>query len=206
MKIQITFFKIIFIVRLFDTNSNFIVDFVFVNSMIKARDVYNIKTQMRREKLESMTSMQTLMHELDTNDWTYFFRKNRFNQMSHFFFSKESSQIILKINYEILIMNCIYKTNKYKMFLMIIFNQIKLHKIFYAAFCFMFKEKQNDYVWIMKQLKTLYEKLKFSDFTIIVIDMKWNKISTFNISLIISSNISLNILLNILYRWHEIKT
>ncbi len=36
--------------------------------MIKARDVYNIKTQMRRDELELMTSMQTLMHELDTND------------------------------------------------------------------------------------------------------------------------------------------
>jgi hypothetical protein len=36
--------------------------------MIKARDVYNIKTQMRREKLGSMTSVQALMHELDTDD------------------------------------------------------------------------------------------------------------------------------------------
>ncbi len=133
--------------------------------------------------------------------------------MPHLFFSRESSQIILKTNYEVLIMNCIYKTNKYKMLLMIIFDQIELHKIFYVAFCFMFKEKQNDYVWIMKQLKALYEKVKLSDSTIVVTDMKRDKISTFNISLIISSNISLkilliislNILLNILYRWHEIK-
>ncbi len=171
-------FKIIFIVRLSDTN--FTLDFVFVNSMIKARDVYNIKTQMRLDELESMTSVQTLMHELDTDDWTYSLRKNRFNQVSHFFFSRESSQIILKTNYEILIMNCIYKTNKYKMFSMIIFDQIELHKIFYVAFCFMFKEKQNDYVWIIKQLKALYEKLKLSDSTIFVIDMKRDKISTIN--------------------------
>ncbi len=97
--------------------------------------------------------------------------------MSHLFFSRRSSQIILKINYEILIMNCIYKINKYKMLLMIIFDQIALHKIFYVAFCFMTKEKQNDYVWIMKQLKALYKKLKLSDSTIFVIDMKRDKIS-----------------------------
>ncbi len=128
---------------------------------------------MRREKLEFMTSIQALMHELDTNDWIYFFRKNRFNQMFHLFFSRESSQTILKANYEMLIEDCTYKINKYKMFLMIIFDQIALHKTFYVVFCFMTKEKQNDYVWIMKQLKSLYQQLKISqDSTVFVTDMK----------------------------------
>jgi hypothetical protein len=58
------------------------------------------------------------------------------------------------------------------MSLMIIFDQIVLHKIFYVVFCFMTKEKQNDYVWILQQLRHLYQKLKLSDFTIFVIDMK----------------------------------
>jgi hypothetical protein len=30
--------------------------------------VYNIKAQMRRDELESMTSIQALMHQLDEND------------------------------------------------------------------------------------------------------------------------------------------
>jgi hypothetical protein len=60
------------------------------------------------------------MHKFDANDWIYSFQKNRFNQVFHFFFFKKSFQFILKINYEILIMNYIYKINKYKMFLMII--------------------------------------------------------------------------------------
>ncbi len=82
--IQIASFKIISIVRLFITFIIFnqfvtydfltfesvIVDFdsVFINLLIKTRDVYNIKTQMRRDELESMTSMQTLMHQLNEND------------------------------------------------------------------------------------------------------------------------------------------
>jgi hypothetical protein len=45
-----------------------------------------------------------------------------------------------------LIEDCTYKINKYKMSLMIIFDQIALHKTFYVAFCFMTKEKQDDYV------------------------------------------------------------
>jgi hypothetical protein len=185
LKIQIASFKIIFIVRLSD--SNFALDSSFLNSMIKARDVYNIKTQMRRDELEFMTSVQALMHELDVENWTFFFRKDRLNQITHLFFFKESSQKILKVNYEVLIINCTYKTNKYKMFLMIIFDQIALHKIFYVAFCFMTKEKQNDYVWVMKQLKdlcivillkivnerkALYHQLNLSYSTVFVTNMK----------------------------------
>ncbi len=134
--------------------------------------MYNIKTQMRRNELDSMTSMQTLMHQLNENDWTFAFQKDRLNQVTHFLFAKKSSQSILKINYEVLIMNCTYKINRYKMSLMIIFDQIVLHKTFYVVFCFMTKEKQNDYVWVLQQLKHLYQKLKFSDLTIFVTDMK----------------------------------
>ncbi len=71
--IQIASFKIISIVRFsitfiifnqfvtYDslTFESVIVDLdsVFINFLIKTRDVYNIKTQMRRNELESMTSM-----------------------------------------------------------------------------------------------------------------------------------------------------
>ncbi len=159
--IQVASFKIISIVRLFTTinlsaiftfdsitfeSVSFDFDSAFINFLIKTRDVYNIKAQMRRDELESMTSIQALMHQLDENDWTYAFQKDRLNQVTHLFFAKKSSQSILKINYEVFIMNCIYKINRYKMSLMIIFDQTVLHKTFYVVFCFMTKKKQNDYV------------------------------------------------------------
>ncbi len=69
-------------------------------------------------------------------------------------------------------MNCIYKINKYKMSLFIVSDQIALHKIFYVAFCFMTKKIQNDYVWILQQLKRLYNQLKLLDAIVLLIDMK----------------------------------
>jgi hypothetical protein len=36
--------------------------------MIKTRNVYNIKTKMRRDNLEFMTSGQIFMHELDADN------------------------------------------------------------------------------------------------------------------------------------------
>jgi hypothetical protein len=146
-----------------------------INLMIRSRDIYNMKAQLRRDELDFMTSIQALMHQLTDDDWFFAFQKNRRNQINHFFFSKKSSQIILKVNYEILVMNCTYKTNKYKMSFFIISDQIALHKNFYVAFCFMTKEKQNDYVWILQQLKALYAKLKIPDSTVLLIDMKKDK-------------------------------
>jgi hypothetical protein len=73
------------------------------------------------------------------------------------------------------VMNCTYKINKYKMSLFIVSDQIALHKIFYVAFCFMTKKKQNDYVWILEQLKRLYQQLQFSDSTILLTNMKKDK-------------------------------
>ncbi len=145
-----------------------------LNLMIRSRDIYNMKAQLRRDELDFMTSIQVLMHQLTDDDWFYAFQKDRRNQINHFFFSKKSSQFILKANYEVLVMNCIYKTNKYKMSLFIISDQIALHKNFYVVFCFMTKEKQNDYVWVLQQLKRLYAKLKISDSTVLIIDMKKN--------------------------------
>ncbi len=146
--------SVVFNFESFDFVLDFILfNFAFINSFVKTRDIYNINTQMRRDELESMTSMQTMLHQLDENDWRCAFQKNRLNQMTHLFFSKKTSQSILKINYKVLIMNCTYKTNRYEMSLMIISDEIVLHKIFYVLFCFMTKKNKNDDVWILQQLK-----------------------------------------------------
>jgi hypothetical protein len=127
---------------------------------------------MRREIFESFTSMQALIRFLNESDWFYQFQKNDENEITHLFFVRESSRIILKTNYKILIMNCIYKINKYKMSFFVISDQISLRKNFYVRFCFMTKKTIFDYNWILKQLKTVYSQMKFSNLTIIIIDMK----------------------------------
>ena len=62
------------------------------------------------------------------------------------------------------------------MSLLIINDQIVLHINFYVEFCFMTKKQTSDYIWMLQQFKTTYLKLKFSDSTMIVTDMKKNLI------------------------------
>ncbi len=117
----------------------------------------------------------------------YALQKNDKNQITHFFFNKESFQKISKKNFEIHIMNCTYKTNRYKMLLMIINDQTCLHITFYVTFSFMTQETIVDYIWVLKQLKVLYVKSNLSLSVVIIIDMKRNLIKTIDT---IFSNVS----------------
>ena len=130
-----------------------------VNPMIKPRDIYNLKAQLRREALGPLTPIQALIRELDqSDDWLCQMQKNEEdrNQITHLFFVKGSSRTFLKSNYEVLIMDCTYKTNRYKMPLLIISGQTALHTNFYVAFCFMASETKFDYTWVLRQVKALY--------------------------------------------------
>ncbi len=92
----------------FDDSEHFYV----INPLFNARDIYNVKTQMRRDALRPLTSVQALIRELDQDDWTYKLQKDDEDQITHLFFMKTCSLSVLKTNFEILIMNCTYKTNR----------------------------------------------------------------------------------------------
>ncbi len=72
MIVQITFHEILFNLRLshaaiFDSANFDLINFD-INLMIRSRDIYNIKAQLRRDNLNFMTSMQALMHQFVAED------------------------------------------------------------------------------------------------------------------------------------------
>ena len=144
-----------------------------INSLLKSRDIYNYKVKVRREVLESLTSIQVLIRELEESEhWIYEMQKDVINHITHLFFMRFIFKTLLKINSKMLIMNCTYKINKYNMSLMIISDQTALHINFYVIFCFMTQKLNFDYCWCLQQLKTIYVDLEIAAFTIIIIDMK----------------------------------
>ncbi len=108
LTVQIASSKILFTLRFDFANFN------DINSLFKSRDIYNVKAKLRRDDLDSLASIQALMRELnrDDDDWFYSFQTDDRNQITHLFFVKATFQDFLKINYEVLIMNCIYKINR----------------------------------------------------------------------------------------------
>lgn len=143
-----------------------------INPMFKPRDIYNMQARIRRDQLGPYSPTQALMRQLDQRDWFFAYQNDRTGRLTHLFFFKEISQTLLKTNHEVLIIDCIYKTNRYKMPLLIITGQTALHKTFYVAFCFISKEKIQDYKWVLQQLKDLYAKWELPFPVVIITDME----------------------------------
>lgn len=56
------------------------------NPMFKSQDIYNAKAEIKRQALGGFTPIQTLMHQLDREDWIYSYEKNDRDQIMRFFF------------------------------------------------------------------------------------------------------------------------
>ena len=97
-----------------------------------------------------------------------FKRKDEKNKKA-FFINKQVIKTLYK-NFKILIINCIYKINKYKMLLLTIIEYMIINFTFIVNFTFLIKEIANYYDWILNYLKTLYVDLKFINFCVIVIN------------------------------------
>lgn len=67
-------------------------------------------------------------------------------------------------------MDATYKTNRYKMPLLVITGQTGLHTTFYVAFAFIAREDEEYYSWILLQLQALYRKLQLLDPKAIITD------------------------------------
>ena len=86
------------------------------------------------------------------------------------FFAKASSHKVLKMNYEVLLMDCTYKTNVYRMPLCIITGVTPMNTTYYIGFAFLATERVEDYRWILQFVRRLYEALDIPDPSVIVID------------------------------------
>ena len=53
-------------------------------------------------------------------------------------------------------LDCIYKTNQFKSTPLNIVSTTCLNTTFYVTFRFLVKEEEDDYIWTMEQLKSLY--------------------------------------------------
>ena len=130
--------------------------------IFKARDIYNIKSKARADSLGSLTPVQALMQQLHVReDWFVRMRKDQTTQqLEGLFFCRKSSQRILELNSEVLILDATYKTNRFNMPLLVITGVTCLNTSFYAAFAFMKSEHTPEYTWVLQQLKALYDHLR----------------------------------------------
>ena len=132
------------------------------------------------ESLHIYTNFLKILHH---RDWFVKIKlRKRTQKIKRMFFVDKNVIKIFNQNSKILILNCTYKINWYKMSLMIIANQIDLKIIFFIEFDFISNEKKNNYIWIIEQIKNLYKNFDLKNFEIVIIDRDETFVNVLNVS------------------------
>jgi hypothetical protein len=106
--------------------------------------------------------------------------------VKYLYFVNKFSKKTLAINGEMLILDCIYKINRYQIPLTIMIEVIDLNISFYALLCFLKGENLENYEWLIQSIKELYQELD------IPLSLVWLFDDEANISKAIASRISSN--------------
>lgn len=146
-------------------------------SLMKAKDpsnvttiksVYNARYKHRFVERAGRTQMQFLLSKLQENEYIYFHQKDADDCVTSLFWSNPSSVELMRAFPTILLMDCTYKTNRYRFPLMQMVGVTSTDKTFSVAQSFIMGEKQENYVWVLENLKRVMDTDRLP--TVIVTD------------------------------------
>jgi len=127
---------------------------------ILTHDILNDRQHQRIEFLAGRTPIQALLYTLqDDGDWVYRYQIDDNDKVTALFFSHRQCLELLRSNPFFLVMDCTYKTNKYKMPLLQIIGSTALGSMFFVAFCFLSSETAESYGFALRCLKSMYQSI-----------------------------------------------
>ena len=122
------------------------------------KTIYNAKTKLRIHEMEGRTAMQQLLKVLVAKHYVYWYRSDETtDEVLDLFWANPSCILLAKCFPSVVIVDCTYKTNKYKMPLFAMVGITSTAKTFSIAHCFLYKEMEDNYQWALSKLKSLFE-------------------------------------------------
>ena|SRR5579862_5512136 len=109
---------------------------------------------------------------LELQEMDYFVRYKTYisGEVTHLFIAHPKSIELFKRYLKVLIMDYTYKTNRFNMPLLNIIGTTVFGTSFYVGFAFIAGEGNGDYLWAIKELKTLMYGEDISDPAMVVTD------------------------------------
>jgi hypothetical protein len=119
------------------------------------QDIYNCIAESKRELLKGQSNIHALANQLESEG---FWSRIRLEEgiVTAVLFAHPKSLAYLKSYTEVLILDCTYKTNKYKMPLLNAIGVDACQRSFCIAFAFLSGEEEEDYNWALAQLRSIY--------------------------------------------------
>ena len=115
--------------------------------LISAQDIRNDRVKIKKEHLNGRSPIETLLDDLSTSDWIFDVKRDSDNRVQYLFFAHRKQVEMQRANPDVLMMDCTYRTNKYRMPLLHILGCTNLQTFFSAGFCFLRNETDLDYYW-----------------------------------------------------------
>ena len=126
------------------------------NPLFKNRDIYNERQRIREHNLDGLTPIQALIRTLfDTNNWFVRYYPNS-GPIQRLFFASRLSERILKSSWDVILLDCTYKKNHYRMPLCVISGVTGLNTSFFIGFAFVSSWTYLDYHWVLSSLRQFY--------------------------------------------------
>ena len=131
------------------------------NALVTPRDIYNARSALRRQKLGNSTPLEFLLKTLQENHWKYAIKQDNEGRVLFFMFAHPESIRYANQYNRVFVLDCTYKTNRYKMPLLHIIGVSPSNSTFSIAFCFMQNEQEESYIWALKSFFSFLNPLPF---------------------------------------------
>ena len=133
------------------------------------KDIANERARLRRQHLNGLLPTQAALLALDTYNqeagsgpdlnpgyiYTHYVNEST-GQLDYIFFMHPASLATLRDNYDIIMIDCIYKTNKYNMPLCHLTGRTSTGKTFDIGYCFVANEREETYNLIIADITQIF--------------------------------------------------
>ncbi|KAK8930849.1 hypothetical protein KSP39_PZI016804 [Platanthera zijinensis] len=123
------------------------------------RTIYNERVKMQLKELQGGTQMQFLYKCITDSGYVSFNKVAKDSgNLECLFFAHPISKQLTKMFPTVFIMDCTYKTNRFRMPLLCIVGVTSTNQTFYSAFAFISNETQSSYVWALDCFRSFFNE------------------------------------------------
>ena len=118
--------------------------------------IYSARKKAQHQMLQGISPIVHLNQTLEKSSFTTATKVNENGELKGLFFCHALSINLLKSYHYVLLLDCTYKTNKYKMPLLHIAGITGADTTFSLAFCFLSEENETYYTWALETLLKVF--------------------------------------------------
>jgi len=126
------------------------------DTAITVKSISNAKYSIKQEHQNGRTSLQTLLDDLQASSWQFSYALDEHDRIIRLFMIHPESLKLARIYNNVVLGDCTYKTNQFRLKLLNVVGITSLFTTFYVCFCFLLTETYEDYSWFLERFKAIY--------------------------------------------------